>query len=191
MASTTPPAKSTALNLRISPDKKVALANLAAKQRLDISKLVMPLIDRLLTEAHLDAPGTPEFEAEGQGEEPELTGQFSFWPLPGDERFVKKYAAARNMKPATVLKLIVRAWITHNAPIPKHELAALGITSNQLGALGRNLNQLINHAHAGNYPLPEELLALLERALYLSQQARKEVGAIVKANIASWENDHA
>lgn len=95
------------------------------------------------------------------------------------------------MKPATVLKLILRAWITRNAPLPKHELAALGITSNQLGALGRNLNQLAKHAHAGNYPLPDELLALLERTLRLTQLARQEVGAVVKANIASWENDHA
>jgi hypothetical protein len=65
------------------------------------------------------------------------------------------------------------------------------LTFPQLGALDRNLNHLVKHAHAGHYPLPEELLTLLERALSLSQLARKEVGAIVKANIASWENDYA
>ena len=40
--------KTVALNLRIHPDKKAALVALAEKQRLDITKLVLPQIDRLL-----------------------------------------------------------------------------------------------------------------------------------------------
>ena len=34
--------KTVALNLRIHPDKKAALVALAAKQRLDVTKLVLP-----------------------------------------------------------------------------------------------------------------------------------------------------
>ena len=43
-----PSTKTVALNLRISPEKKAALAALAEKNRLDVTKLVVPLIDQLL-----------------------------------------------------------------------------------------------------------------------------------------------
>ena len=45
-----PPAKTVALNLRISPEKKAALVALAERNRLDMTKLVVPLIDQLLEE---------------------------------------------------------------------------------------------------------------------------------------------
>jgi hypothetical protein len=86
------------------------------------------------------------------------------------------------------MKLVLRAWLTHNAPMPKHELAALGITSNQLAALGRNLNQLVKLAQTGNLPLPDELL---QDTLELTRQASQEVGAVIKINLKSWENDYA
>jgi hypothetical protein len=184
--------KTVALNLRIHPDKKAALVALAAKQRLDVTKLVLPQIDRLLEEGLKALPAPLVIGLAGQGDELKaLTGQLSFWPLPGDEQHVKQYAAARKMKPGTVMKLMLRAWITHNAPMPKHELAALALTSNQLAAIGRSLNQLVKLAHAGDTPPPEELAALLQETLLLTRQASQEIDAIVKTNLSSWESDHA
>ena len=184
--------KTVALNLRIHPDKKAALIALAEKQRLDVTKLVLPQIDRLLEEGMKDLPSPLESGIEGQGDELKpLTGQLSFWPLPGDEQHVKHYANARKMRPGTVMKLVLRAWLSHNAPLPKNELALLGITSNQIAAIGRSLNQLVKLAHAGDYPLPDELAALLQETLILTRQASQEIDAIVKTNLSSWESDHA
>jgi hypothetical protein len=189
-----PSKKTVALNLRISLTKKADLIALAKLKRLDVTKLVMELIDQLLDANKESLKDQLEINLSGQGggeDSKQLSGRVFFNPLPGDEQRLNQYAADRLMKTSTLIKLIVRAWLTRDPLMPKHELAALGITSNQLGALGRNLNQFVKHAHAGNYPLPGELLALLERALHLSQLARKEVGEIVKANITSWENDYA
>ena len=67
--------KTTSLNLRIHPDKKAALVALAAKQRLDVTKLILPQIDRLLEEGMKDLPVPIESQAAGQGDEPKaLTG---------------------------------------------------------------------------------------------------------------------
>ena len=184
--------KTVALNLRIHPDKKAALVALAAKQRLDVTKLILPQIDRLLEEGMKDLPAPLVIGIEGQGDDLKpLTGQLSFWPLPGDEHHVKQYAAARKMKPGTVMKLIVRAWITHNAPMPKQELAALAVTSNQLAAISRSLNQLVKLSAMGGTPPPDELAALLQETVKLTRQASRAIDTIVKTNLSSWENDHA
>lgn len=187
-----PSTKTVALNIRISPEKKAALVALAKRNQLDVTKLVVPLIDQLLKENKDVFEKQAKEPAEEQGIDTKHPAkQLYFYPFPGDEQRLNYYAAERQMKTTSLIRLIIRSWLTREPLMPKHELAALGITSNQLGALGRNLNQLVKHAHSGNFPLPGELLALLERALHLSQQARKEVGAILKANIASWENDYA
>ena len=184
--------KTVALNLRIHPDKKAALVALAEKQRLDVTKLVLPQIDRLLEEGMKDLPAPLVSGIAGQGDELKpLTGQLSFWPLPGDEQHVKQYANARQMRPGTVMKLVLRAWLSHNAPLPKNELALLGITSNQLAAIGRSLNQLVKLSSTGDTPLPDELAALLQETLLLTRQASQEIDVIVKTNLSSWESDHA
>ena len=89
------------------------------------------------------------------------------------------------------MKLILRGWINHNPPLPKDELAKLGITSNQLAAIGRSLNQLVKLAHTGDIPQPDELTALLQETLVLTRQASQAIDAIVKTNLSSWESDHA
>jgi hypothetical protein len=183
--------KSVPLNLRIHPDKKAALVALAAKQRLDVTKLILPQIDRLLEAGLQDLPAPLEADKAGQGDAVTLTGKLSFWPLPGDEQHVKHYAAARKLTPSTVMKLVLRAWISKNAPMPKQELAALGITSNQLAGVGRNLNQLVKLAHTGDFPLPDALTALLQETLLLTRQASQDIDALVKTNLSSWESDHA
>jgi hypothetical protein len=187
-----PPAKTVALNLRISPEKKAALVALAERNRLDMTKLVVPLIDQLIEQNKAILEKQTKESADEQGTEPQQPAkQLYFYPFPGDDQRLARYAAERQLKTTTLIRLIIRAWLTREPLMPKHELAALGVTSNQLGALGRNLNQLVKQTHAGYTPLPEELLALLESTVQLTQQARKEVGDIVKANNTSWENDYA
>lgn len=180
--------KSDTIRLRIHPDKKAALEAVAKERQLDISKLVMAQIEKLIAQEPLNL--NTEGEEQGEAANP-LTMRLSFRPLPGDEQRLNRYAATRSTKPSVVMKLVLRAWLSHNAPLPKNELVLLGITSNQIAAIGRSLNQLVKLAHAGDYPLPDELAALLQETLILTRQASQEIDNIVKTNLSSWESDHA
>jgi hypothetical protein len=184
--------KTVALNIRIHPAKKAALIALAEKQRTDVTKLVLPQIDRLLETDVNDLPPPPVIAPDDEldiGES--IDTRISFWPLPGDKSHISQYAAARMMKLGTVMKLILRGWITKNVPMPREELAALAVTSNQLAAIGRNLNQLVKLAHAGHWPDSNELVDMLGETRHLTNQASAEIDAVVKSNLMSWENDHA
>lgn len=190
-----PATKSDTLRLRIHPDKKAALDAVAKKQQLDLSKLLMAQIEKLIAQEppNLTTQGEDEGEreSEGQGAAPSTSVRISFRPLPGDEQPLNHYAALRNIKPSEAMKLILRSWITHNPPLPKDELAQLGLTSNQLAALGRNLNQLVKLSSTGDTPQPDELTALLQETLTLTRQASRDIDALVKTNLSSWESDHA
>lgn len=182
------PNKSDTIRLRIHPDKKAALDAVAKKQQLDLSKLLMVQIEKLIAQEpiHLTTEGA------GQGAATQSSSvRISFRPLPGDEQHLNHYAAARNIKPSEAIKLILRSWINHNPPLPKDELAKIGITSNQLAALGRSLNQLVKLSATGDTPLPEELAALLQETLTLTRQASRDIDALVKTNLNSWESNHA
>jgi hypothetical protein len=183
-----PPNKSDTIRLRIHPDKKAALEAVAKKQQLDLSKLLTAQIEKLIAQE----PPNPTTEGAGQGAATQpWSVRISFRPLPGDEQPLNHYAAARHIKPSEAMKLILRGWISHNPPLPKDELAKLGLTSNQLAALGRSLNQLVKHSATGDTPPPDELAALLQETVKLTRQASREIDAIVKTNLSSWENDHA
>jgi hypothetical protein len=182
--------KTDTIRLRIHPDKKAALDSVAKDQQLDISKLLMAQIEKLIAQEPLNLDADENGEGQGDEDNP-LTMRLSFRPLPGDEQRLNRYAAARSTKPSVVMKLVLRAWLSHNAPMPRKELALLGITSNQIAAIGRSLNQLVKLAHAGDYPPPEELAALLQETLNLIRQASQEIDNIVKINLISWESDNA
>jgi hypothetical protein len=180
--------KSDTIRLRIHPDKKAALDAVAKEQQLDISKLLMAQIEKLIAQEPLNL----NTEGEGQGEAANPSSvRISFRPLPGDELHLNHYAAARNIKSSEAMKLILRGWITKNPPLPKEELVKLGITSNQIAAIGRSLNQLVKLSSTGDTPPPDELAALLQETLLLTRQASQEIDNIVKTNLSSWESDHA
>lgn len=187
-----PKERAVALNIRIHPAKKEALIALAKKRRTDVTKLILPELDRLLEADAGDfiaPPGVAIYDDLDVDET--MDARITFWPLPGDKLHVSHYAATRMMKLGTVMKLILRGWITKNAPMPREELAALAVTSNQLAALGRNLNQLVKLAHAGNWPDSNELVDMLTDTMQLTTQASAEIDAVVKSNLMSWENEDA
>lgn len=176
------------IKLRIHPVKKEALFAVAKKKQLDVSKLLMGEIDRLIDSAEQTLP---KEEADGQGDEMAITGKISFRPLSGDEKYLKHYAAARNMTPSTAMRLLLRSWITKNPPLPKNELSLLAVTSNQLAAIGRNLNQLVKLAHTGVSPQQDTVIGLIDQAREEMRRASETIDGIVRTNQTSWESDHA
>lgn len=184
--------RAVALNLRIHPAKKEALHALAKKRRTDVTKLVLPVLDRLLEAESDDLMTPPDVTVYDDSEFDEsIDARITFWPLPGDKVHVAHYAAARMMKVGAVMKLILRGWINKNAPMPRDELMALGVTSNQLAAIGRKLNQLAKLAHSGRWPDSQELIDLLEETAQLTNRVSEEIDEVVRANLLSWENEDA
>lgn len=66
-----------------------------------------------------------------------------------DRLLLHERAAARGMASATYLSVLLRAHLRSLAPLPKDELAALKRVVGELGAVGRNLNQIARAANQG------------------------------------------
>jgi hypothetical protein len=102
-----------------------------------------------------------------------------------DRILLHERAAARGMAPATFASVLVRSHLRNAPPLPKEELLALKLAVAELGAIGRNLNQLTRAANRGEKvggPSREDLRAVLEVAAGL----RDNVKGLLKANQISW-----
>lgn len=107
-----------------------------------------------------------------------------------DRLLLGERAAARGMAAATYVSIVLRTHLRGVAPFPERVLAGLKRSVAELGAIGRNLNQIARVANqtgrvAG--PSSQELQALLRACMAL----RDHVKELVRANIASWESGHA
>lgn len=109
---------------------------------------------------------------------------------PDDQQLLKERAAARDMRAATYVSVLVRAHLRSLAPLPKEELLALRRTVSELGSIGRNLNQIARVANQGatvSAPNQEDLRTILRLCVGL----RDHVKGLLKANLRSWEVGHA
>ena len=109
---------------------------------------------------------------------------------PDDHLLLLERASARSMPLATYVSVLMRAHIRGLPPLPKDELNALKRMIAELGAIGRNLNQLARAANQGERvtgPSREDVRAMLR----VSQALRDHVKGLMKANLKSWECGHA
>ena len=93
------------------------------------------------------------------------------------------------MPSATYVAVVVRSHLRRLTPLPTEELAALKRAIAQLGALGRNLNQIARTLNAGGRsdgPGRQDLRAMLKIAVAL----RDHVKALLVANETSWERGY-
>jgi len=109
---------------------------------------------------------------------------------PEDRLLLTARAEARGMRSATYVSLLVRSHLRGVAPVPKDELLALKRSVAELGAIGRNLNQLAIGLNKGNQaqgPGAEHLQSMLR----VAEGLRDHVKGLLKANALSWELGHA
>ena len=66
-----------------------------------------------------------------------------------DRLLLHERAAARGMASATYVSVLVRSHLRALTPLPKGELAALKQAVGELGAIGRNLNQITRAVNQG------------------------------------------
>jgi hypothetical protein len=106
-----------------------------------------------------------------------------------DHRLLRERAMARGMPAATYASFLLRSHLRALAPLPDRELAALTAAVAELGAIGRNINQIARVANlTGRVEglRTADLFALL-RAL---EGLRDHVKGLVQSNLASWQVGH-
>lgn len=108
---------------------------------------------------------------------------------PDDRLLLRERAVARGLPSATYVSVLVRAHLRHLTPLPKDELVALKRSVAELGAIGRNLNQIARAANNGDRvvgPAREDLRAVLR----VCEALRDNVKGLIKANVNAWEVGH-
>ena len=81
--------------------------------------------------------------------------------------------------------MLVRAHLRGLSPLPKDELMALRRSVAELGALGRNLNQIacaVNQGERAALPGPGDVVAMLR----IAEGLRDHFKGLLKANERSW-----
>src|SRR5579863_3341977 len=170
---------------RVTPEIKTLLRALAEREQITESALVRQLLETMLRRSA--AEGFPKLETL---EKVSRDARLSVRLAPEDRILLSGRAAARRMPSATYVSVLVRSHLRNLAPLPKEELAALKRSVAELGAIGRNLNQIAraaNHGGKVSGPGREDLRSMLK----VAEALRDHVKALLRANQNSWEQGYA
>lgn len=173
------------VQFRVTPEMKTLLRMLAEREQVTESALVRQLVEVMLRRSAIE--GFPKLETL---ERRSLDARLSISLAPEDRMLLCERATARGMRSATYVSVLVRSHLRNLAPLPKEELSALKRSVAELGAIGRNLNQIARAASQGakpNGPGREDLRAMLK----IAQALRDHVKGLIRANQSSWEQGHA
>lgn len=137
------------------------------------------------------APMSPRPFVDNRGHEVRGDGARLYVRLrPDDRMLLREHAAARGMPAATYASVLLRSHLRQLAPLPKAELLALKHAVAELGAIGRNLNQIARAVNQGGRPVGptrDDLRALLR----VCEALREHVKATLSANLTSWAVGYA
>ena len=184
------------IKTRITPETKARVAEVTQTQLLTESIWLRRLVLRELRAAASEDGRRHRMSASAD----EAGGQCSNRRVPGSSLHVKirpddrlllhERAAARGMASATYVSALVRAHLRSLAPLPKDELVALKRAASELGAVGRNLNQIAraaNQGARGGDNGHDQFRAILK----ICEALRDHTKNLIKANAASWVSGHA
>ncbi|MBV6417177.1 MAG: hypothetical protein CMLOHMNK_01816 [Steroidobacteraceae bacterium] len=129
----------------------------------------------------------PHTDLSADGDEPGL--RVCIRVRPEDRPMLRDRAAARGMASATYVSILLRSHLRHLTPLPKEELQVLKRAVAELGAVGRNLNQIARAATAGRVtgPAKEEIRVVLK----ICEVLRDHTKGLIRKNVESWEAGHA
>lgn len=170
---------------RVSPETKALFRTLAEQQQVTESVLLKRMVD--LAVRSVDQSDAQVLRSRHRS----FRGSRLCVRLhPDDQLLLRERAAARQMAAATYVSVLVRSHLRTLAPLPKAELMALKRSVAELGALGRNVNQLVRLAHQEARPVGpgrEDLRMILK----VCEAMRDHIKDLIKANGRSWEAGHA
>ena len=170
---------------RVTPEMKTLLRVLAEREQITESALVRELLETMLRRSA--AEGFPKL---GSQEKLSRDARLTVRLAPEDRILLSGRATARGMPSATYVSVLVRSHLRNLTPLPKEELSALKRSVAELGAIGRNLNQIARAANQGGKPSGpgrEDLRAMLK----VAEALRDHVKALLRANQKSWEQGYA
>jgi antitoxin component of RelBE/YafQ-DinJ toxin-antitoxin module len=170
------------IQFRVTSDVKSRVRELADREGITESVLVRQLLDVMLrTRAPLDLVAVSHPVRVNRAR------RLYVRLAPDDWMLLNERATGRGMPSATYVSVLVRSHLRGVAPIPKAEYLALRQSISELGAVGRNLNQIaraVNQGGRPNLPGRNELLTMLK----IAEALRDHFKGLLRANAASWFN---
>ena len=146
------------LKTRVTPETKARVLEIAHGELLTEAVWLRRLVAKALHEIH--ACSSPSLEtarhigavtaARGQCSKNRGRASRLYLRVRREDRLLLyERATARGMASATYLSVLLRSHLRALTPLPKDELAALKHAVGELGAVGRNLNQIARAAQPG------------------------------------------
>jgi len=179
------------LKTRVPDATKTLVRAAADREFLTESTWFRRVIEDALKRSDANPDPNPRPFVDHRGHEARGEGARLYVRLQADDRMVlRERAAARGMPAATYASVLLRSHLRQLPPLPKEELLALKYAVAELGAIGRNLNQIARAANQGGRspaPTREDLRALLK----VCEALREHVKGTIKANLKSWAVGHA
>lgn len=173
------------IQCRVTAATKEALRAAAQRQQLTESALVKRLMEVMLLTA-----GTPDLATVAPSDRAGRGARLYVRLTSDDWALLRGRAAARGMAPATYASTLLRAHLRSLSPLPKGELLALKQSIAELGAIGRNLNQIARIGHQSGRltgPGREDLRAILK----VCESLHDHVRGLLRANVTSWQAGYA
>lgn len=176
------------LKTRIPPKTKALVQTAAAQAYLTEAAWFRRAVDRELKKSGAVDPdvGVAAF-SDGRSKRATVRQKTRIYVrLRFDDRIIlQERAAARGMPVATYTSVLLRAHLRQLNPLPRTELGVLKGMLSELGAIGRNLNQIARAANRGQanaIPAHADLDALLK----VCEAMRGHVKDLLNANLRSW-----
>jgi hypothetical protein len=104
-----------------------------------------------------------------------------------DLLLLRERALARELPVSTYVSLLVRSHLRSMAPLPTAELVVLKRSLAEVGAIGRNLNQIARAVNEEQWPNGPDLY-YLSRLYKLVIAMRDDFKRLLMANLASWDS---
>jgi hypothetical protein len=130
------------IQCRVTPEMKALVRRIAQREQITESALVKQLLSVVLRSSVVEE--LPPAEKKGN-----RYARLSVRLEPGDRLLLCERAAARGLPTATYASVIIRSHLRTLAPLLKEERALLTRAIGELGAIGRNLNQIARAVNQG------------------------------------------
>lgn len=181
--------RSVVIGMRTSSETKARFAELALRQGLTESALLALLVDKVLAASAVDGARIAietERTRDGECANDRLTLRLR----PGDRALAAAKAAARRMKTASYLAMLVRTHVRGSPVMPPAEIDELKVTAGHLAAIARQLRSLGSPsvAAAAQTAATRDLLIGVGQTV---ENVREAVAAVVRTNLISWEAGNA
>jgi predicted DNA binding CopG/RHH family protein len=100
---------------------------------------------------------------------------------------LRERAKARSLPTSTYISYLIRSHLTAQTPLPAQELAVLKRSVAEIGAIGRNINQIARAVNQQQWPSGPDPAALAQMFRILTA-TRAQIKALINANLASWDS---